>query len=97
LKKNILIIISMLIVANMLLFSQTANGEKIVMTGIITVVGNEPFTYLVIESEDVSYSIVGDMKNIIWNNYQGKKIKVEGIVLDKRDMFSNQLKVTKIF
>jgi len=96
LKKNILIIISILISIVTFSFSQVKN-EKVIVTGIISVVGNEPFVYLIIRNEDISYSIVGDMKKTIWNNYQGKKIKVEGIVLERKDIFSSQLKVTKIF
>ena len=95
-KKIILIITSILILAATFSFSQIKNNKKIVVTGTIAVVGNEPFVYLVIRNENVSYSIVGDMKGVIWDNYQGQKIKVEGIVLEKKDMFSSQLKVIKI-
>jgi len=96
LKKNILIIVLIFIVVVSFSFSQIKNNKKIIVVGTIAVIGNAPFLYLIIKNDEVSYSIVGEKKSIIWKNYQGEKIKVEGIVLEKRDLFSNQLNVTKI-
>ena len=56
--------------------------KSITLKGKIAVKGSEPHTYLVLVSvENGEYAIVGELKQEIWNKYQGHMIKVRGNVI----------------
>jgi hypothetical protein len=62
------------------------NPETKILTGTIRVVGNEPFTKVVlalgpnpdVAAIDRDYLIIGRLRDSLRRNYQGKKLRVEG-------------------
>ncbi len=95
-KRTIFIIFFTILTLALFSVSTLRTDTSIYMTGTISVAGNEPFTYLIIRNANISYSIVGDMRGTIWNNYQGRTIKVKGAVLKETDLMLHQLDVTEI-
>jgi hypothetical protein len=59
-------------------------GEKIMVTGRVYVMGNEPFTVVAIEQDDGKvYALVGDHEKEL-RKLQGKRVTVKGKLSEKR-------------
>ena len=83
-KKNIIYILS-LIFLGLILSSYSKNNNKTVR-GFVHVYGNEPFTYIGIETDDnKQYAISADEEEIskLWQA-QGNKIEITGIITGKK-------------
>jgi len=67
--------------------------------GLISVRGNEPFTYLSLLTDyNKEYSITGKLKDEIRNKYQNKKIKILAKIKTKISLpgFPQEIEVIKI-
>ena len=65
--------------------SMKKEGETVIIKGTVRVVGNEPFSRLVLTVKDTEgckvqkdYAITGFLAKKIWDQYQGKVIVIEG-------------------
>ena len=100
-----------IIVAMMLLFAvegcamNMQNQETKVLRGTIRVVGNEPFTKVVLTlgadpdmaTIDQEYLIVGPLREALRRNYQGKKVTLEGALCTSPDpVYKNCFKPVRI-
>ena len=86
------LIVIKLIVAIILFFAfqgcamDRQNPETTILTGTIRIVGNEPFTKVIltlglhsdISTIDQEYLIIGPLRDSLRRSYQGKKLRVEG-------------------
>jgi hypothetical protein len=76
-----LIITSFVMLAGCSQYAYGCRGESITVTGTIRLVGNEPFTELVIETDDKElYEIVGDKKKEL-SQKQGVSVVVSGKIV----------------
>ena len=71
----------------------TQSPEKTILTGTIRIVGNEPFTKVVLTVEmhpaastkNMDYLIVGPLKDSLRRDYQGKVMTLEGTLCSSPD------------
>ncbi len=61
--------------------SEPREGKRILLEGKISVKGNEPHTYLVINVEYTDYILRGNIAGRIREEYQGRIVLIEGIII----------------
>ena len=77
--KNLLFVICAMSIA-----CSSVSAQKpgfVTVTGVVSVKGNEPFTYCALTSSGRAYSIVGDRKSEIMAKYQNREITVTGKIV----------------
>jgi hypothetical protein len=91
--------LSMLWLGILAISATFAGCEGIIVKGRVSLKGNEPFTYLAIETATgQEYALVGELTEEIRAKYQGKEIEVAGTVVkaDAGPGSPAQLQVQKI-
>ncbi len=75
---TILIMTSFVMLAGCTQYAYGCHGESVTITGTIRLVGNEPFTELVIETDDKElYEIAGELKKEL-SQKQGVSVVITG-------------------
>lgn len=77
----VFIIVSFAMLAGCTQYAYGCRGDNTTITGTIRLVGNEPFTELVIETDDKElYEIVGELKKEL-SQKQGVRVVVRGKIV----------------
>lgn len=77
----VLIMTSLAILAGCTQYAYGCRGDSVTITGTIRLVGNEPFTELVIETDDKGlYEIAGDLKKEL-SQKQGVSVVITGKIV----------------
>lgn len=64
--------------------STNPKGKSLEITGLLYVMGNEPFTHLAIRSEGGEVFVIDDSQKEQYFSYQNKMVKIRGRMLKKK-------------